>query len=344
MLTVSIAGASGYVGGELLRLLDRHPEVSVTSISSERHAGHWAHRVHPHLRGRTELRFVPLERLEPADVVILALPHGRAAAAIVDLAALGERVIDCSADFRIEDPSAYARAHGRPHAAPEWAERFVYGLPEVNRERLRGARLASGVGCNATACNLALLPLMRAGLLEAGRDVVCDVKAGSSESGREARASGQHAERSGVIRSFAPTGHRHTAEVEQVTGLARVHLSVTAVDTVRGALATVHVFPAEELEERTLWSAWRDACANEPFLRIVHERGGDYRHPDPKTVLGTNHAELGWSCDERSDRLVALCAIDNLTKGSAGSAVQCLNLMCGFDETAGLDLPGLWPI
>lgn len=344
MLTVAIAGASGYVGGELLRLLHGHPDVRVGSISSERHAGHWAHRVHPHMRGRCELRFVPLERLEPADVVILALPHGRAAASIEDFAQLGERLIDCSSDFRIEDVDAYERVYGRAHPAPEWADRFVYGLPETNRERLRGARFASGVGCNATACNLALLPLVRAGLLDPERDVVCDVKAASSESGREARTSGQHAERSGVIRSFAPTGHRHAAEVEQVTGLRRVHLSVTAVDAVRGALATVHAFPQEDLEERALWSAWRDVCAEEPFLRIVHERGGDYRHPDPKTTLGTNHAELGWSRDERTGRLVALCALDNLTKGAAGSAVQCLNLMCGFDETNGLDVPGLWPV
>ncbi|MEZ6196033.1 MAG: N-acetyl-gamma-glutamyl-phosphate reductase [Planctomycetota bacterium] len=342
MLKVAIAGASGYVGGELLRLFSMHPAAEVVSISSERHAGHWAHRVHPHLRGRSELRFVPLERLEPADVLVLALPHGRAAALVPELAGRYERIIDCSADFRlgVED---HRRARGEPHPAPEWAARFVYGLPELHRDRIREARWVSGVGCNATACNLALLPLVRAGLLDPDRDVVADVKAGSSEAGREPSRSGQHAERAGVVRSYAPTGHRHAAEVEAATGLSRFHLSVTAVDTVRGALATVHAFPREELDERSLWSLYRDACAGEPFLRIVHEKGGDYRHPDPKTVVGTNVAELGWSLDPATGRVVALAAIDNLTKGAAGSAVQCLNLMCGFDETLGLDWPGLWP-
>ena len=129
-----------------------------------------------------------------------------------------------------------------------------------------------------------------------------------------------------------------------ISGLDRLHMSVTAVDTVRGAMATVHAFTREPLEERAAWSLWRDACASEPFLRIVHERKGDYRHPDPKTLAGTNFADLGWSIDVRTGRIVALCAIDNLMKGAAGSALQSLNLMCGFAENLGLDWPGIWPL
>lgn len=343
-IKVSIAGASGYVGGELVRLIGAHPDLELVSASSERNAGSWLHQIHPHLRGRCELQFVPMERLEPADVLILALPHGEAARRIDDFAGLAERIVDCSGDFRLDDAAAYARWYGHEHPAPDWLGRFVYGLPEARREALRGARHASGVGCNATAVNLALLPLVRAGVLDLDRDIIADVKAGSSEAGRAATSSGQHAERRGVIRSYAPVGHRHQAEVEMIGGLDRVHLSVTAVDTVRGAMATVHAFTKEPLEERAAWSLWRDAVANEPFLRIVHERRGDYRHPDPKTLSGTNFADLGWSIDAASGRIVALCAIDNLVKGAAGSAIQSLNLMCGLEETRGLDFPGLWPL
>ena len=342
-LRVSVAGASGYVGGEIMRLVLGHPGLELVSASSERNAGTWLHQVHPHLRGRCELQFVPLARLEPADVLILALPHGEAAGRIEHFAGLGERIIDCSGDFRLDDAAVWARHYGREHPAVDWLDRFVYGLPEARREALRGARYASGVGCNATAVNLAILPLVRAGVLDPDRDLVADVKAGSSEAGRAASTSGQHAERRGVIRSYAPVGHRHQAEVEMVSGLRRLHLSVTAVDTVRGALATVHAFTREPLEERTAWSLWRDAIADEPFLRNVHERRGDYRHPDPKTLSGTNVADLGWSIDPESGRVVALCAIDNLMKGASGQALQCANVMLSEPETAGLTLSPMFP-
>lgn len=344
MLKVSIAGASGYVGGELLRILLRHPEFEVASVTSERHAGTWVHQLHPHLRGVTEARFVPLEQIEPADVLILALPHGEVAGRLAHFEGLADFILDCSADFRLDDPMRYAAAYGKEHPCPDRLADFVYGLPEMHRERLRGARRVSGVGCNATAVQLALLPLARAGLIGTADHVVVDVKAGSSQAGRAASLAGAHAERSGIVRSFAPTGHRHAAEVEQSFGFERLHLSVTAVDMVRGALATAHVFPTEPVDDKRMWQVYREAVAEQPFLRVVHERRGHHRHPDPKTLVGTNHADVGWSVDEERGRVVALCAIDNLGKGAAGSAVQCLNLMCGFDERSGLDLPAIWPL
>ena len=224
-----------------------------------------------------------------------------------------------------------------------WLDKFVYGLPELHREQIRGASYVSGVGCNATASNLALLPLVRAGLLDAARDVVVEVKVGSSEGGAQSSDSSHHPERSGAVRSFAPTGHRHTAEIGQATGLERVHLSITSVELVRGALATAHVFPRAPLAEKDLWRAYRAAYSGEPFVRIVRERQGTYRLPEPKILAGSNYADVGFALDEATGRVVSICAIDNLMKGAAGSAVQCMNLMCGFDERAGLGFPGLHP-
>jgi N-acetyl-gamma-glutamyl-phosphate/LysW-gamma-L-alpha-aminoadipyl-6-phosphate reductase len=340
---VAIAGASGYVGGELLRLLVQHPEVEVVAATSERSAGHPVTRVHPHLRGVTRLKFSKLSELTRTDVLFLALPHGEAAQGIDGFAEQAERIVDCSADFRLSDPDAYRRWYGQPHPSPAWLERFVYGLPEHNRENLHGARYVSGVGCNATAVNLALLPLQRAGLLS-GATVVADVKAGSSEGGAGASSASHHPERSSVLRSYAPAGHRHAAEVEQLHPGLNLHLSITSVDLVRGVLATCHVLRDEVPDETTLLRAWRGAVAEEPFVDVVHERTGNYRHPEPKLLWGTNRADLGFDADPARGRIVALAAIDNLGKGAAGSAVQCMNLALGLDETAGLETRGLHPV
>lgn len=343
-LRVSIVGASGYVGGELLRLLLWHPQVEVVQATSGRNAGRYLHQVHPNLRGRSNLQFVHPERLEPCDVLFLALPHGEAARAIGRYQSLATTLIDCSADFRLSDPAAYARWYGEAHPAPELLGSFVYGLPEVSRAALQGARRASGVGCNATATNLALLPLVRAGLVDVGQPVIVEVKVGSSEGGATVSESSHHPERAGAVRSFAPVGHRHTAEVEQVTGLRNVHLSITSVELVRGALATAHVFATHTVTEKELWQAYRSFARDEPFVRIVKERQGVYRFPEPKILAGSNYADLGFAVDAATGRIVSICAIDNLMKGAAGSAVQCMNLMCGFAETAGLQFPGLHPV
>lgn len=344
MIRVSIVGGSGYVGGELLRLLLGHPQVSVAQVTSERLAGKLVTTTHPNLRGRTTLQYQPAARLEPCDLLLLALPHGEAARRIEEFAALAPRIIDCSADFRLRDPQVYQRWYGEAHPAPDWLPRFVYGLPELEREAIRGASYVSGVGCNATAANLALLPLVRAGLLGAANDVIVEVKVGSSEGGAQSSDASHHPERSGAVRSFAPTGHRHTAEITQALGLTRVHLSITSVELVRGALATAHVFPREATTEKDLWRAYRAAYTDEPFVRIVRERQGTYRLPEPKILAGSNYADVGFALDEASGRVVSICAIDNLMKGAAGTAVQCLNLMLGFQETIGLEFTGLHPV
>jgi N-acetyl-gamma-glutamyl-phosphate/LysW-gamma-L-alpha-aminoadipyl-6-phosphate reductase len=346
MLRVSIIGGSGYVGGELLRLLLFHPEVTVGQVTSERLAGKPVTASHPNLRGLRkvrELTYTSATKMEPCDLLFVALPHGEAARKIEALARLAPKIVDCSADFRLRDPGAYRRWYGEEHPAPEWLGRFVYGLPELERESIRQASYVSGVGCNATASNLALLPLVRAGLVDAARDVVIEVKVGSSEGGAQSSDASHHPERSGAVRSFAPTGHRHTAEIHQATGLERVHLSITSIELVRGALATAHVFAPGPVAEKDLWRAYRAAYTHEPFVRIVRERQGIYRLPEPKILNGTNYADVGFALDEQSGRIVSICAIDNLMKGAAGTAVQCMNLMCGFDETVGLEFPGLHP-
>ncbi len=340
MIRASIVGGSGYAGGELLRLLLSHPGVEVEQVTSNAQAGRYVHGVHPNLRGRTALRFVPPSELGACDVLFLAQPHGEAAKSIDRFAALAERVVDLAADFRLRDAETYERWYGRPHPAPDWLPRFVYGLPETNREALRGARYASGVGCNATAVNLALLPLARGGAIERA---VVEVKVGSSEGGARGGASTHHPERAGVVRSFAPTGHRHQAEMQQELGDFELFFSATAVELVRGVLCTAHVFLREDMEERDVWRLYREHYGDEPFVRLVKERQGLYRYPEPKLVAGTNYCDVGFARDEGTNRLVAISAIDNLMKGAAGSAVQAMNLMLGLDETAGLDFPGLHP-
>lgn len=343
-IRASIVGGSGYGGGEVVRLLLSHSQVQVTQVTSESHVGQYLYNVHPNLRGRSAIQFTSLDQLVPCDVLFLALPHGETQKQIDRFAELAPRIVDLSADFRLHDPALYTRWYGEPHRAPEWLARFVYGLPELHREEMRKANYVSGVGCNATASILALLPLARANLLDTARPIIVDIKVGSSEGGNSASIASHHPERSGSVRSFAPVGHRHTAEVEQELGLSNVHLSITSIEMVRGVLATAHCFLRAGITEKDLWRAFRGAYKGEPFVRIVKDKTGVYRYPEPKILSGSNYADVGFELDESISRAVSLCAIDNLMKGAAGSAVQAMNLMCGFEETAGLDFPGLHPV
>lgn len=346
MIRVGIVGASGYTGGELLRLLLDHAGVEVIQATSESSAGKMVHQVHPQLRGRTALRFIGQDGLAPCDVLFLALPHGEAQTRIERYAGLAEYLIDLSADFRLRDAAVYAAAYGEAHRAPDWLPRFVYGLPEINRQALHGARLASGVGCNAAATILTLTALLRAGILSLDQPIIVDLKVGSSEAGRTPTESSHHPARSGVVRPFALTGHRHEAEVRQAfadLGSVDIRMAITSVELVRGVSAAAHVTLPVGLADKDLWAAYRSAWREAPFVRIVHEKGGLHRHPEPRVLAGTNYADVGWEYDPVSGRAVLLGAIDNLGKGAAGSAVQCLNLMCGLDETTALTFGGLYP-
>lgn len=343
-LRAAVVGAAGYSGGELLRLLLGHRDVEVVAATSERLAGSYVHHTHPVLRGRSSLRFTSLSELPACDVVFSALPHTEAEENVDALRAAAPLVIDLSADFRLRGAAAYQVWYGREHSRPDLLDSAVYALPEVDRSRIRHADLLAAGGCVATAAILALLPLARAGVIDTTQCIVVDAKVGSSAAGAQPGASSHHPHRSGAMRSFAPTGHRHTAEVVQETGLDNVTLSVTAVEAVRGVLVTAHVPLADDaVDDRGLRAVFRDAFASEPFVRVVHESRGIHRHPEPKLLSGTNICEVGFERDPRSPRAVVLAAIDNLGKGSAGQAVHAFNVHAGLDEASGLEFTGLYP-
>lgn len=345
-LRVNIVGASGYTGGELLRLLLDHPNVELGQVTANRNAGNFVHQVHPHLRGRTNLRFVTEDTLEPCDGIFIALPHGEAQHQINRWADMAGWVIDLSADFRLRSPERYAAAYGDGHLAPEWLSRFVYGLPEINRDVLCQGKYASGVGCNATATLLAIWAVIKAGLLDANQPVIADLKVGSSEGGSTPTPSSHHPARSGVVRPFALTGHRHEYEVRQALdpyGDFDIRMAITSVEMVRGVAAAVHVTLPKGLADKDFWKIYRETWKNDPFVRIVHDLNSQHCHPEPRLLAGTNYADVGWEYDPATGRTVLLCAIDNLGKGAAGTAVQCMNLMCSFEETSGLTFGGIYP-
>jgi len=347
-IRVSIVGGSGYAGGELLRLLLLHNGVRVAQVTSDRHAGRPLSLLHPNLRGLTAQTFVRRDALEPCDVLFLALPNGESMKAMDFWAAKAEKIVDLGADFRLASAADWESWYGTPHAAPDWIGRFTPGIPELYADRIREARYVAGPGCEAIVSILCLYPLVKACLIKP-EPVIVDAKMGSSQTGHAPSDSSHHPERAGVVRSYKPTGHRHAAEIERALrdagGTATVLISATAVEIVRGILVTIHAFLKDPAAgEREVWQAYRSAYAAQPFVRIVKQTQGLYRYPEPKILAGTNFCEIGFEKDARSDRLVVLGAIDNLVKGTAGNAVQCLNLMAGFPETQGLEFPGLHPV
>lgn len=347
MLNVSIVGASGYGGGELLRLLLDHPEVTVRQATSESNAGKFVHRIHPNLRKRTDLKFVSMEELQECDVLFLGLPHGHAMERIEEWKAKAPVIIDLSADFRLRRPEAYPTWYGHEHAKPELLAEWVYGIPELHREEMRTANYISSAGCLAATAILGLYPLFQAGLVDLERPVVIEGKTGSSGAGGGVSLASHHPERSGAMRSFKPTGHRHTAEIcQELTfgGEPTFAFSATSIEAVRGILSTSHVWLNRPVEERELWRVYRKAYAGEPFMRLVKESGGVYRYPEPKILSGTNYCDVGFEVDEHSGRVVVLAALDNLMKGAAGQAVQAFNIRHGFPETTALEFAGLHPV
>jgi LysW-gamma-L-alpha-aminoadipyl-6-phosphate/LysW-L-glutamyl-5-phosphate reductase len=343
-MKVSIIGGSGYAGGELLRLLLNHPNVELNQSTSESHLGEYVYQQHPNLRKQTKLKFSSREVLEPCDVLFLALPHGETQKNIDKYARLAPKIVDLSADFRLHDLSLYKKYYESDHLAPQWIEKFIYGLPELHRESMKIASYISGVGCNATASIMSLYVGIKYGFIDTAQPIFIDIKVGSSEGGASPNPGSHHPERSNVVRTFAPYGHRHTAEVMQELELKNVHLTMTSVDLVRGALAAAHAFVKPGVTEKDLWKAYRDWAETEPFVRLVKDRRGIYRVPEPKILAGTNFVDVGFDLDPETGHLVCLAAIDNLMKGASGSAVQAMNLMCGFEETAGLEFCGLHPI
>jgi N-acetyl-gamma-glutamyl-phosphate/LysW-gamma-L-alpha-aminoadipyl-6-phosphate reductase len=348
MVKVSVIGGSGYAGGELVRLLLSHPEVEILQVTSERNAGKFVRSVHPNLRKRSDMKFSSAEALQPVDVLFTALPHGVAMGKMANLRQIAPIIIDLSADFRLRNPADYPKWYGHDHENPNLLNEFVYGIPELHRDEIRQADLISSAGCMAATSILGLYPLFQAGVVDLSRPVVVEAKTGSSGSGGAPGLGSHHPERSGAMRSFKPTGHRHSAEIIQELTVGgespEVAFSATAIEAVRGILATSHLYLKDPLPEKELWGIYRAAYKDEPFMRLVKEASGVHRYPEPKLLSGSNWCDVGFERDPDTNRVVVLSALDNLMKGAAGQAVQAFNIRCQFPETTALEFTGLHPI
>ncbi len=353
MVRVGVVGASGYAGGELVRILLGHGKVDLAFATSRKNAGEYLFRVHPNLRGITEMQFIDNDfskMTAMADVVLTALPHGQSLDLISQLAASGLKVVDLSADFRLKDPAAYETWYGFKHPNPDLLAKFVYAVPELNGEEIAKASLASSPGCMAITSILAMAPLFKQRELRVDREhVVVDAKIASSGAGGKPSLSTHFSERYGVVRPYKPAGHRHTAEIEQELswlgeGRVTVSMSAHAINMVRGILSTCHVFYEGEVQNTAIWKMYRSLYGGKPFVRVIKDRKGPFRLPDPKVVIGSNFCDVGFELDERGHRIVAIGAIDNLLKGAAGNAVQVMNLMLGLDERQGISAAPLHPV
>jgi N-acetyl-gamma-glutamyl-phosphate/LysW-gamma-L-alpha-aminoadipyl-6-phosphate reductase len=350
-MKVGVVGASGYVGGELLRLLVVHPKVEVNMVTSRQKAGEYVHRIHPSLKGFVDLTFSPLDMeklVNSCDIVFTSVPHGKSNKIVKELYGRGIKIIDLSADFRLKNPKDYVKWYGWEHPFPELLSKSVYGVPELHREDIKKSQLVSCPGCMAVTSLLALKPLIENNLIDT-EHIVVDSKIGSSGAGIKANAGTHHAMRYGVIRPYKPAKHRHTGEIEQELGLIakktiKVSMSPHAVNIVRGILTTNHTFMRKPMSELELWKVYRNSYRNEPFLRFIRDKKGLYKFPDPKFLIGSNFCDIGFDIDEDNQRLVSLSASDNLMKGAAGSAIQNMNILYGFDETEGLKYTPLTPV
>ncbi len=350
---VGILGASGFVGGELLRILTNHPEVEITVATSREYKGEFVYRVHPHLRGLINLKFIEpnLDKIiNNCDVIFLALPHGESIKWVPKLYETGLTIIDLSADFRLKDPEAYVKWYKweKPHPYPDLLQKAIYGLPELHREELRGAKLVAVPGCMATAGILGLAPLVKAGVISLDK-IVIDVKIASSGAGAHAPRLDLHSYRTYVVRPYEVAHHRHIAEIEQeLSRIAgdevKIAFTPHAVDLVRGILATGHSWYKRQVAEPDLWKIFRSMYGNEPFIRIVKDKTGLHRYPDVKYVIGSNFADIGFEIDNRLGRIITFTAIDNLMKGASGQAVQCFNIAMGYDEKTALHSPSIFPV
>jgi N-acetyl-gamma-glutamyl-phosphate reductase len=347
---VAIVGASGYSGEELVRLLLHHPEVELSAVTSRQNAGQTLARVFPkfanHPRARA-LRFSEPKAevlAKQADIVFLALPHGVAAEYAVPLTQAGCIVIDLSADFRVRSAAVYKEFYAHDHPAPEMLGKAVYGLPEVYRDQIKKATLIASPGCYPTSVLLPAIPLLKAGLIKSG-GIIADSLSGVSGAGRKAELDYLFVECNESVRPYGIPKHRHLSEIEQELSLAAnapvvIQFTPHLIPVNRGILTTLYFAPAKhfstEAEANALGAevaaCYAQAYAHEPFVRLLEGKA----LPDTKNVVATNVIEIAWRLDLRTGRLIVISAEDNLVKGASGQAIQSMNILCGFPETAGL--------
>lgn len=346
MVKVAIVGASGYTGLELIRLLNRHPEVAITSVTSEQSAGKRISDLFPTLRGGCDLVLEPLEPAEicaKAELIFTALPHQAAMAVVPDFLSAGKKVIDLSADYRLRDPAVYG-AWYEPHKNPELLSEAVYGLPELRRDLIKTARLVANPGCYPTSIILGLKPLLNAGLIDPAT-IIADSGSGVSGAGRAAKVDSLYCEVNEGFKAYGVGGlHRHTPEIEQeLSGLAGRSVAITftphLVPMDRGILSTVYATPTKSVTADELVALYAGEYQSEPFVRPLPK--GQF--PSTAFVRGSNFCDIGVAVDSRTNRVVVVSAIDNLVKGASGQAVQNMNLLCGFPEALGLEGLALFP-
>ena len=343
MIRVGIVGGTGYTGVELLRLLALHPEVEIVAITSRSEAGVAVADLFPSLRHRVDLSFTEPDvgRLAECDAVFFATPNGTAMTMAPALLAAGARVIDLAADFRLRDPAEWEDWYGIPHACPDLLAEAVYGLPELNRERIVQARLIANPGCYPTAVLLGFLPLVETGLVDA-RALIADAKSGVSGAGRKASVPTLMAECGESFKAYSVPGHRHLPEIRQALGwMARDEVGLTFVPhllpIIRGIHATLYASLTTDVGD--LQALFEQRYAGEPFVDVLPAGS----HPETRTVRGVNHCRIAVHRPQGGDTVVVLSVIDNLTKGAAGQAVQNLNLLFGLPETLGLEGIALLP-
>lgn len=334
MIRTAILGASGYVGGELLRLLAVHPQMRATNLFGESKAGRPVAEVHPHLAPVYAGSFEKFDdgALDGVDLVFAALPHGHSQEIAPTILDRGLPFVDLGADFRLDDAATYERWYGHAHKAPALLGEFVYGIPELNRAAIRGSKTVAAAGCYATAAILALKPLVDGGLVNP-KSLIVDAASGVSGAGREAKEATGFSTVDGSFAAYGLLNHRHTAEMEmalEATVLFTPHL----VPMTRGILATCY---GEAMGSGDPLNALKSAYADEPFVHVTDAS------PATKWVSGSNGVQVTARFDERTGRVLALSGIDNLGKGAAGQMVQCANLMLGVEETAGLTAIGVYP-
>lgn len=345
MIKVGVVGGTGYTGVELLRLLSRHPGVTLTAITSRGEAGMPVAEMFPSLRRRVDLKFVTPQdaQLEKCDVVFFATPNGIAMKQAAELVAAGVRVIDLAADFRIRDVAEWQKWYGMEHAAPELMAEAVYGLPEVNREQIRKARVLANPGCYPTAVQLGFLPLVEAGLVDTDH-LIADAKSGVSGAGRKAEVHTLLPEAADSFKAYGVPGHRHLPEIRQGLSLAagsQVGLTFVPHLTpmIRGIHATLYGRIKHGVDLPDLQALFEKRYANETFVDVMPAGS----HPETRSVRASNLCRIAVHRPQGGDTIVVLSVIDNLVKGAAGQAVQNLNIMFGFDEEAGLDIVPVSP-
>ncbi|MEY2497801.1 MAG: N-acetyl-gamma-glutamyl-phosphate reductase [Verrucomicrobiota bacterium] len=340
---MAVVGASGYTGEELVRLLLRHPGAELAAVTSRQFAGKTLAENFPRLAHHPTaktLRFIdvePAQLAELAEVIFLALPHGVAVEFAGPLLEAGARVIDLSADFRIKSAEAYQEFYAHAHGAPDLLAKAVYGLPEIYRETIREARLVACPGCYPTSILLPTIPLLRERLVESD-SIIANSLSGVSGAGRKAELDYLFVECNESVRPYGVPKHRHLAEIEQelsvaAGGAVTIQFTPHLIPVNRGILTTLYFTPTTLGEDpEKIAAAFRASYAEVPFVRLL----GEKTLPDTKNVVGSNFIEIAWRLDPRTGRLIVMSAEDNLLKGASGQAIQCFNILCGVEETAGL--------